>query len=889
MNTRGLLAAAALLVVAALAGCGRRPDPAVRTVELTRGWRVRAAAAGAGVSAGVRTSPDTSWIPATVPGTVHTDLLAAGRIPDPLTGDREAELAWIEDETWTYRLDFEADPSLLEEERLELVFEGLDTWASVTLNGTIVLEADNMFRTWRVDVRGSLRAGPNQLEVRFAPPAAKGAERAAAHPWPIPHQEPDARATRAFSRKAAYHFGWDWGPRYPTSGIWRPVRLEAWSGVRITDARVASLRMRGDTALVRFAVEMEAAGGEGAGTSVRVGIKSPDGSFPAVVEDVAAPAGGGAVTWETTLVVPGAELWWPRGAGRGSPRLYDVEVDAVQARRWDRRAVRVGLRTVELVTEADTTGESFLFRVNGAPLFARGANVVPPDHFTPRADSAVYARLVADAAAANMNMLRVWGGGVYLPDVFYDLADQAGILVWQDFMFANTLVPGDSAFVASVAAEAEDQVRRLRHHPALALWCGNNEIAEGWANWGWQADYTPEVLPRVEAAYRRIFEDVLPGVVARLDAGRRYIPSSPRHGWGRPESLTEGDSHYWGVWWGLEPFRVYAQKVPRFASEFGFQALPDPVTVAAFAGGTGGSAGGAGGAGGAAPPVVGSLADPVMRAHQKHAAGFETIRAYLERDWPVPPDDSLDAWSYVSQLAQAEGVGLALEAHRRSWPRTGGTLYWQLNDTWPVVSWSGMDSFGRWKALHYRARDVFAPVAVLADAWSDTVAVWVAADAPVRGKLKVRVLTFHGTTLAMRVMDVAADGAAAALAWRETVDRLLPAGTDPRSVVVEASFTTWEDAAYRDLQLLVPPALLVLPDPEVRVVEVSDDGDGWRVSVTAARFAYRVRLSLDGMGARFSDNFFHLLPGDTVTVRVTPEGPAPDLPARLRLRALRPG
>ncbi|MHB1193655.1 MAG: beta-mannosidase [Longimicrobiales bacterium] len=868
MNVRGLPAAPAPLLLLALAGCGQQADPAVRGVELGDGWQVRG-------------STDTVWVSATVPGTVHTDLLAAGRIPDPFTGDREAELAWIEDEAWTYRLDFETDPDLLEEERLEMVFEGLDTWASVTLNGTGILEADNMFRTWRVDVRGTLRAGANRLEVRFSPPAAKGAERAAAHPWPIPHQEPDARGTRAFSRKAAYHFGWDWGPRFVTSGIWRPVRLEAWSSVRITDARVSSLQLRGDTALVRFVVDMDAAG-EGDDASVRVGVRSPDGSFRAVMEDVALPAAGGSVAWETTLVVPGAELWWPRGAGRGSPRLYDVEVDAVQGRRWDRRAVRVGLRTVELVTERDSIGESFLFRVNGEPLFVRGANVVPPDHFTPRADSSAYARLVTDAAAANMNMLRVWGGGVYLPDVFYDLADQAGILIWQDFMFANALVPRDSSFVASVAAEAEDQVRRLRRHPSLALWCGNNEIAEGWASWGWQADYAPDVLPQVEAAYRRVFEDALAGVVARLDGGRTYIPSSPRHGWGRAESLTEGDSHYWGVWWGLEPFRVYAEKVPRFASEFGFQALPDMATVAAFGSvgkGTGGTA---------AESAPRSLSDPVMRAHQKHPAGYETIRAYLEREWPVPPDDSLDAWSYLTQLAQADGVGLALEAHRRSWPRTGGTLYWQLNDTWPVVSWSGIDSFGRWKALHHRAREVFAPVAVLADAWSDTVAVWVAADAPVRGRLEVRALSFDGATLATRAVDTSADGRAAVLVWRELVDRLLPMGTDPRSVVVEASFTTGDGATHRDLQFLVPPVALDLPDPGVRVVEASPEGDGWRVSLTADRLAFGVRVSVDGVGARVSDNFFHLLPGDTVTVRVTPEEPMPDLPARLQLRALRP-
>lgn len=858
-----------LVVLLLLAACGRAPHPAVHTVELHHGWRFRGTA-------------DTAWLPATVPGTVHTDLLAAGRISDPFGGDREDELRWIEDETWTYHLDFDLDPALLEAARLELVFEGLDTWASVALNGVPALEADNMFRTWRADVGHAARPGTNTLEVRFAPPVREGAARAAAHPWPIPHQEPDEAGTRAFSRKAAYHFGWDWGPRFVTSGIWRPVRLEAWSGVRIADAAVLGTEWVGrDTARVRVRVELEAAAGAGGTpdrtpTAVRLGLRSPDGHFPPLLIRVPAPGPGTLVTVDTTLVVHGAGAWWPRGMGRAPGLLHAIEVDAVVGRSWDRRTLSAGFRTVELVREPDDTGESFLFRVNGEAVFARGANVVPPDHFTPRADSAAYTRLIDDAVAANMNMLRVWGGGVYLPDVFYRLADAAGILVWQDFMFANTMVPGDDAFAASVQAEAEDQVRRLRGHPSLALWCGNNEMAEGWANWGWRAAYTPETAERVEAAYHRIFENILPVVVAEHDPQRPYWPSSPSIGWGHAESLLQGDSHYWGVWWGMEPFRVYAEKVPRFASEFGFQALPDGATLGAF--------------GGAGPR---RYADTAMRAHQKHPRGFETIRAYVERDWPVPPDDSLDAWSHVSQLAQAEGVGLALEAHRRSWPRTGGTLYWQLNDTWPVVSWSSVDWRGRWKALHYRARDVFAPVAVLADAWGDTVAVWVATDGiasqgpgHAAATLTVRSLDFRGGELATRRAAVPLRGDASVLAWRGTVTDLLPPGADRREVVIEARLQAPDGTTARDLAFLAPPRALRLPDPGLRIVAAEPEGAVWAVTVQTEGFAYGVHLSLEGVGARWSDNYMHLLPGERRTVRITPETPTPDLPSRLRLRWL---
>ncbi len=824
---------------------------------------------------------------AVVPGTVHTDLVAAGRIPEPLIGDHEEELKWIEDETWTYRLDFDVDVLMLAEERVDLVFEGLDTWAQVTLNGRNILYADNMFRTWRVPVKGALRIGTNTLEIQFLPPVREGAARAERNPWPIPHQEPDASGTRAFSRKAQYHYGWDWGPRYVTSGIWRPVRLESWSGVRIEDARVAGVRLHGDTATVRFAVDVRTAGAVGGGSGMRIRIKDRDRTFKPKRLNTEAPPAGASASFEISIDLPEAELWWPRGAGVGSPHLYEWEVSASVGKILDRRSVNVGVRTVELVTEPDSIGQSFYFRVNGRPLFTRGANVVPPDHFTPRADSATYRRLIGDAAAAHMNMLRVWGGGIYLPDLFYDLADETGILVWQDFMFANTLVPGDSAFAASVSSEAADQVRRLRHHPSLALWCGNNEIVEGWRSWGWEDAYRPDVAEHVEGAYRRVFEAVLPRVLERFDPNRPYLPSSPRHGWGDRRSLTEGDSHYWGVWHGMEPFRAYAENVPRFASEFGFQALPEPMTIASF--------------GASEEPT--SLTDPLMRAHQKHPDGYQTLRAYLAREWPVPADDSLDAWSYVTQLAQAEGVGLALEAHRRSWPHTGGTLYWQLNDTWPVVSWSSLDYAGRWKALHYRARDVFAPVAVLGDAWNGTVAVWVATDGNETGgdgsdsaspgassteeTLTLRVRDFEGATLAERGVPVSlpSDGGSV-LAWRGPASELLPAGTDRASVVIEAVLQTDEESSVRDLVFLQSPARLSLPDPGLRIVDAREDEDGWHVSVTADRLAYAVRLAVEGVGARFSDNYAHILPGDTLDVLVTPEAPTRDLPDRLRLRSL---
>jgi beta-mannosidase len=873
------------IVVAAVstAACAA-PRPALVTRTLDSGWQLQKVG-------------DSTWIPAKVPGTVHTDLFAAGVIPDPFVGERESELQWIEDADWTYRTEIDVDERLLSQEHVELVFDGLDTYADVRLNGKTVLTADNMFRRWRVDVKDQLRTGSNTLEIRFASPVRVGAERAAASPWPIPHQEPDARNTRAFTRKAAYQYGWDWGPRYVTSGIWLPARLEAWSGSRIRDVRVrtGSLGPREAQVLVDVEVESSEAGG------VRVGARSPDGSFEPVLEGAEVRAGLDTV--HIRLRIPEPKLWWPRDLG--DAHLYAVDVDLTREKRWDRRLVRFGVRTIALDTAADpgadpggTVGAAagsssggrepaddgrgatrpahFTFVVNGVPFFARGANLVPPDHFLPRVDSAGWERLLGDAAAANMNMVRVWGGGAYLPDAFYDLADRMGIMVWQDFMFANAMVPGDSAFVASVAAEARDQVRRLRDHPSLALWCGNNEIAEAWGAWGWKDDYIPAVRDQVAAAYARIFEGVLPAAVRTHDPATPYWPASPPVSWGRPEALVRGDSHYWGVWHGREPFRAYAVKVPRFASEFGFQALPAPATLEAFDSVT---------------PAT--LDDPGMRAHQKFLTGdgvngYDVIRMYMEREgWPVPPPDSVDAFAYVSQLQQAAGVGLALKAHRRSWPHTAGSLYWQLDDSWPVASWSGRDYFGRWKALHYEARDVFAPVTVLADAWADTVRVWAMADTGrVEGIVEVRTVSTAGDSAQVRAtIPVTLEGGAAPLTWSWPVDSLL-GGSSPRATVFEARLLDDSIRIARDLAFAVVPDSLDLPDPGVRIVSAEPDGNAWKVTVAADRFAFGVRVTVDGVGARFSNDYFDLLPGESESILITPDRPTQDLPDRLGVRTL---
>ncbi len=670
-----------------------------------------------------------------------------------------------------------------------------------------------------------------------------------------------------------------------TAGIWRPARLESWSGARITDVHWGPLNgpdggvpdLDGDPARIIADVEIEADRG---GTYVVEVASDEPGVASAPVEVDLEP---GSSRIEVPVEIEGPELWWPRGMGE--PRLYRARVRlrageaASGAPLLDETSTRFGLRTVELITETDSIGESFFFRINGRPMFARGANVVPLDHFTPRVDPDRYRALFAAAAHAHMNMFRVWGGGIYETDLFYDLADEHGILIWQDFMFANGLYPWDDSFLESVRAEARHQVLRLRNHPSLALWCGNNEITEGWENWGWQTAHGYSAADSSEAwnGYRDLFHGVLPEVLAELDPHRPYWPSSPSIGWGHPESLVRGDSHYWGVWWGLEPFETYGEKVPRFASEFGFQGYPDPATLEA---------------------VVGEddrwLGSPVMRAHQKHPTGVETLRVYLERELGVigtarlleragwsgrgsTDEDGVRDFAFVTQLLQARGMEVALRAHRMS-PSTGGTLYWQLNDTWPVASWSSLDHALRTKGLHYAARSAFAPITL---GWSTEGGEVLSAsdlESSLRGRVEYAYASPGEAVEGGVVEGAVPPGRGRVLARLPLRDLrpgtlvgvrfvpLTPAGGVPSGEREPLTRLTRVVGRWSDLD----------PHPEGSGITFSLgdwSGDSLAVTVRAARATVGVHLETDGRSL-LSDDFFDLLPGEERHLWLVPyDGP----------------
>jgi len=612
------------------------------------------------------------WYPATVPGTVHTDLLANNLIGDPFANDNEKKLQWIERENWEYKTIFDVDENQFQLKNHELFFEGLDTYAEVFLNGEQILDANNMFRSWRVDVAGNLKEKGNELRIVFTSPILKNDSIARANVKLPGGSDTSEYPVWPYTRKAAYHFGWDFAPRFATSGIWKDVRLESWSEFVLSDVRYDySLDMDeallGATIFFTSTVDLQ--------LSLEINETKVFGEIKA----------GGQTTLVASLI-SNPKLWWPNGMG--NPFLYTAKLMIYSDRDTLATDVqKIGFRTIELVNEPDSIGTSFYFKVNGNPIFVKGANYVPQDVFLPRVKPEQYERLLKQVKDAGMNMLRVWGGGVYEKEIFYDLCDEYGILVWQDFMFAGTMYPAYSSFLENVFAETFEQFFRINKHPCVALWCGNNEIEVAWKNWGWQKQYgyTAEDSTILWNNYAKIFQRDLPWLIDIVDAN--YVSTSPQSNWGTPENFNYGSMHYWGVWHGPDNFSGYEKNIGRFMVEWGFQSYPDYDLLAKYI-----------------SLEFLSLNSEVMKNRQKSYVGNGKITDFLQQY----NFGFADFQSFVqqSQHLQAYGYGLALKSHLAAQPHCMGTLLWQLNDCWPGPSWSIINYNGQPKPAYGQVKEV---------------------------------------------------------------------------------------------------------------------------------------------------------------------------------------
>jgi beta-mannosidase len=797
------------------------------------------------------------WHPAEVPGVVQTDLLKDGLIPDPFFQDNDTRLQWIGLTDWEYRTTFQADAAMLAHDHVDLVFDGLDTFADVYINDQPVLHSDNMFRRWRVPAKTLLKAGPNTMRIIFHSPIEWMIPKVKALPYILPSVTTNNTgneenvATAPYTRKAGYQYGWDWGPRYVTEGIWQPIRVETWDALRIDNFHVQQQTINKDAAALSAEVTIEASR-----------------AVPATVEITYGQLGGagGAPIRQTVQLVPGTnhvsvpvhinnpKLWFPLGYGAQDRYQFSAVVRmgrdvAANA------ALKTGLRSVELRREVTKTGKSFEFVVNGIPVFAKGADVIPFDSFPNRVTPGIHRQILEAARDAHMNMVREWGGGYYESDDFYDICDELGILVWQEFMFGGDMVPGGADFQNNVKQEAIDQVTRLRDHPSIVLWCGNNEIETGWVHWGDRQLFKESVSPadreKVWTDYVVLFHGVLSDVVNRYANPVPYWGSSPSANFeDPPDSQTNGDMHYWQVWHALAPIEMYTKQFPRFMSEYGFQSFPEMRTIRTFA-----------------KPEDMDIRSATMQDHQKNHGGNERILSYMLRWYPEPKD--FPSFVYLSQVLQAEAIKVGAEHLRRQRPNTMGSLYWQLNDCWPVASWASIDYYGRWKALQYYARRFYDDVIVSPFAHDGKADVYVISDKlqPLSGSVHVRLLDFSGKSLMEKTQDVQLPAQSSAIYFTLDEKELL-ANADPKKTFLAFDLTVGGTKVSSNLIFFDTMHNLDLPrDVKIDSSVANVDG-GYAVTLRSAELARSIYVSFGDLDVQTSDNYFDLLPGEAVTVKL---------------------
>ena len=809
---------------------------------------------------------DSSWLRASVPGTIHTDLMANGIIEDPYYRLNERKVQWVDKKDWVYQCAFEISAEEFVRHHHELQFEGLDTYASVYINDRLILQSSNMHRSYSVDVKEYLIEGSNTLRILLESPIKRGLELYDALDYTIPvsandqaetGEVPGGKRVNVFTRKAAYHYGWDWGPRLVTSGIWRPITLLSWDDFRISEL-LLSQQLNGDVAAVMAQIEIESSI-ENANAILELQLDGePLSSSKLRLRK-------GKQKFNLPIKIDRPELWWPNGLGK--QHLYNIEVKLQRKEVSSTVNQYIGIRNIELVADGTLSQPNFYFKVNGAPTFAKGVNYIPQDLFLPRVSTKDYERILQAAADANMNMIRVWGGGVYENDRFYELCDSLGLMVWQDFMFACAMYPGDADFLENVKQEAIDNVKRLSHHPSMALWCGNNEVLAAWKRWGWEQtaidEQSPEIAHKIWKHYDTLFHHILPEVVSEHHRGIDYWASSPSASEGLPEEYTHGDTHYWGVWWGKEPFDNFNTKISSFMSEYGFQSFPEYSSFLRFA-----------------EKQDRDMYSEVMKSHQRSSIGNATIEEYLKRSHRKPI--GFEELLYMSQLLQADGIQTAIEAHRRNKAKCMGSLYWQLNDCWPGASWSSIDYYGKWKALHYKVKDAFAPVIVSHEFVDGDLLITIVSDRmdEFDGELEVVLSEFKDIEKIVR--------------WNEVVK--LEANSKKRVLAIPADqLSSGENQKYTYLQLFLydragivskknvyflPFKELVLPRPELEFTVANDKSNLLYLTVTSKNFAKGVHVNCNSP-YNFSDNFFDLPINGSKTITLTMD-PDTDIDALIK-------
>ncbi|MFZ0817918.1 MAG: glycoside hydrolase family 2 protein [Candidatus Sulfotelmatobacter sp.] len=842
-------------------------EPASRNLD--SGWQFRAVA-------NTDRADVKEWHPAQVPGVVQTDLLHSKLIPDPFDRDNEFHLQWIGLADWEYQTTFQVDAAALAHEHVDLVFEGLDTFADIYLNDQAILHANNMFRRWRIPAKSALKPGANTLRIVFHSAVEKMIPYVKTLPYILPsisthnYGNEENIATAPYTRKAPYNYGWDWGPRFMTEGIWKEVRLETWDALRIENFHIHQQSVATELANVTAELDIEASRPTTAtlalGHDEMAGAQTADGT-----QTLQLNAGMNHVSFPLRIVAP--KLWYPVGYGAQNRYRFSAAI-RVGRDAAAHAETKTGLRSVELRRVADQWGKSFEFVVNGISVFAKGADVIPFDSFPNRVTPEIHRNILQAARDAHMNMVREWGGGYYESDDFYDICDELGIMVWQEFMFGGDMIPGDVAFQENVRQEAIDQIKRLRDHPSIVVWCGNNEVETGWWHWGdrqeFKASISPDQRDRVWQDYVIMFADILRSAVAQYADPTPYTPSSPSANFEEiPDNQHNGDMHYWAVWHQQAPKEDYTKQFPRFMSEYGFQSFPEMRTIHTFAN----------------QPGDFDIRSTVMQAHQKNKGGNERILTYMLREYKEPKDFA--SFVYLSQVQQAEIIKIGAEHLRQQRPRTMGSLYWQLNDCWPVASWASIDYYGRWKALQYFARRFYDDVLISPYMHDDKVDVYVVSDKlqALSGTVHMRLLDFSGNSLLEETKDVQVPAQSNAIYFSVDTAALAAKGDLHKSFLVfdldvagkKVSRNLIFLGAMHDLELPVAPKI------ETRLTKTGDD---YTVTLQSSKLARNVYISFGDLDVQTSDNYFDLLPGEQATIHLKSSAGQEQLRAALKVMSL---
>jgi len=777
----------------------------------------------------MRATNEQMWMDASVPGSVMNDLLNGGEIADPFYRDNEDEAYEVAIHDYEFKKDFFITDEMLAQDEVILRCEGLDTLSVVYLNDTKIATTNNMHRTYNFDVKSILKKGENNIKITLYSPLKYIENKQKAEPL-IGVDE--AVAGYPYIRKAHSMFGWDWGPIIPDLGIWRNITLLGWNKARIDDVYIKQEHQK-NSVIVTIQSKFDKWIDED--IQLEVKVKSPDGltdvkSIERAQKDE-----------RIVFTIENPQLWWPNGYG--SQPLYQVDVEIKESEFiLDKKTYKIGLRTIEIKNEPDQWGKSFEFWVNGISLFAMGANYIPEDSVVARTSKSRTKRLIQDCIEANFNMIRIWGGGYYPDDYFYELCDQYGLIVWQDFMFACSVYDLSDGFERSVTQEVIDNIKRIRHHASLGLWCGNNEVESAWEDWGWPRH------SKYRTDYIKLFEIILPELINEHDPETFYWPSSPSSegSFLDPSNPNKGDVHYWDVWHGLKPFTEYRKFLFRFCSEFGFQSFPSTKTIKTFT-----------------IPEDRNVFSYVMEKHQKNDGANGKILTYLADTFLYPKD--FPSLIYTSQILQAEAIKYGVEHWRRHRGQCMGALYWQLNDCWPVASWSSIDYDGRWKALHYFTKRFYAPILLSIREEKDSAEIYVTNDSleDVNGTViwKLR------TNTSKIIKEGKIENKVSALKAKEMKKLSFEDHLERRKTYLECHLYITGEYHSSATVLFVQPKHFQFLNPNIKL-NVTEKEEAFMINVSAENFAKYVEMDLMEEDCTFSDNYFDISAGDVKTIMV---------------------